>query len=52
MIREKIQRNHKVDAHQIIFSRWRKNERCTRNVTDENESRQSADSIKPSVHPT
>lgn len=27
MIREKIQRNHKVEACQIIFAYWRKNER-------------------------
>lgn len=51
MIREKIQRNHKVEAHQIIFARWRKNERFTRNMANENESRRSADSIKRSVHP-
>ncbi|ASN83690.1 hypothetical protein PEC730217_26360 [Pectobacterium carotovorum subsp. carotovorum] len=38
MIREKIQRNHKVEAHQIIFAYWLKNERCTRNVADENGS--------------
>lgn len=31
MIREKIQRNHKVEVHQIIFVHWRKNEHTTGN---------------------
>lgn len=52
MIREKIQRNHKVEAHQIIFAHWRKNERCPRNVADKSGSRRSSDSVKQSVHPT
>ena len=52
MIRKKIQRNHKVKAHQIIFSHWRKNERCPRNMADESGGRRSLDSVKRSVHPT
>lgn len=50
MIREKTQRNHKVEAHPIIFACWRKNERCMRNVANENGRRRSPDSIKRSVH--
>ncbi len=50
MIREKIQRNHKVEAYQIIFACWRKNERCMRNVADENGRRRSSDNVKQSVH--
>ncbi|GMB65329.1 hypothetical protein PPNK14_32200 [Pectobacterium parmentieri] len=51
MIREKIQRNHKVEACEIIFVYWMKNEHHMRIRSNENMCYRSSDNVKRTVRP-